>query len=75
MYVEKEIEIFCKNIKCLRVGRRLSQKEMAKKLGIDVKRLSMIERGFIPQDLDVTILFQIHRIFGVLPSDMFLPFS
>ena len=72
MCIENEIFIFCENIKRLRLGHKLSKKEMAKKLGIDIESLTMIENGILPQELDCEVLFQIHRNFGVLPKHLFL---
>jgi transcriptional regulator with XRE-family HTH domain len=45
---EKEIMAFCENVRYLRKKNGLSKKEMAKKLGIGVKSLELIETGSLP---------------------------
>ena len=42
---EKCVQIFCKNIRYLRVSRGLTQKQMAQVIGISVGTLRRIERG------------------------------
>ncbi len=63
--------IFCANVKELRKKNNLSKREMAKRLGIGVKSLTLIENGIIPPRLNCEILFYIRKSFGVKPSDLF----
>ncbi len=72
---KKDLQIFCENIKTIREKTKLSQEEMAKKLGISRYSLSKIERGEIPPKLSCEILFTIHDEFGIAPSEMFCPRS
>ena len=60
---DKEIKIFCENIKYLRKEQGLSKKEMAKKLGISTASLSILESGKLPPRLTVEPLFHIHKNF------------
>lgn len=69
-----ELLIFCENVKRLRKIHKLSKKEMAKKLGIEVKSLSLIESGTLPPRLSCKVLFRICYYFKVKPKDMFIPF-
>ena len=68
---DKEIKIFCENIKYLRKEKGLSKKEMAKKLGISTASLSILESGKLPPRLTVEPLFHIHKNFGISPSEIF----
>ncbi len=64
---------FSENIKCIRKEAGLSQKEMARMLGIGVSTLSKIEKGVLPPRLSCSVLFCIQRHFGIHPKDMFAP--
>lgn len=64
------IEIFLYNIIWLRKHYGLSKKEMAKKLGISVWMLNKIERGELPPNLKIDVLFCIRKEFGVFMSDV-----
>lgn len=68
-----EIVIFGQNLKKIRKAKGLSIKSMAKILGIGERSLSLIEGGFLPPRLDVSILFKIYSEFGVSPSEIFAP--
>ena len=69
--IQQEAQIFCENIKNLREAHHLSEKEMAKILGIGVERLQSIEKGILPPKLTVRILFHIQKHFHIKPQDMF----
>ncbi len=69
--IQKETQIFCENIKNLRETNNLSEKEMAKILGISIERLQSIEKGILPPKLTVRILFRIQEHFHIKPQDMF----
>lgn len=64
------IEIFLHNVIWLRKHYGLSKKEMAKKLGISVWMLNKIERGELPSNLKIDVLFDIYKEFGVFMSDV-----
>lgn len=59
------IEILSKNVKYLRKSRGITQKEMAKILGIGVGSLSKLEKGKLPPRLCVDVLFIMERAFGI----------
>lgn len=71
MNKETEIMLFCENIKSIRKTNKLSNKEMAKKLGIGTKSLTSIENGQLPPRLGCDVLFEIHKKFGIAPKTMF----
>lgn len=73
MDLEKEMAIFCENMRILRAIHHLSQKEMAKKIGIGVKSLSFIEHGNIPPRLSTEIVWQVSKCFDISPSALFKP--
>ncbi len=72
--MNKDIYIlnFCNNVKRLRKQSGLSRKEMAKKLGIGIKSLSMIEGGVLPKRLGAEIIFEIYNNFGINPREIFV---
>ena len=73
MNIKKDIQIFCENVKSIRRSNHLTQKEMAAILGIGVHSLSRLEKGEMPRRMGVKVLFNIHKHFGILPKDLFLP--
>ena len=58
-----EIQILLKEISDLRKNHNLSKKEMSKKLGISIYMINEIERGVLPPQLTVDVLFRIHEHF------------
>ena len=67
----KEIAIFCENIRRLRAMHGLSQKEMAKRLGIGVHSLSLLENGILPKRLGCDVIYLLYQQFGMTPDNMF----
>ena len=65
--------IFCDNVKKIRELHHLSLQEMAEKLHIGVRSLSMIENGILPPRLSVKIIFLLCRNFEIYPSQLFTP--
>ena len=66
-----EIEIFCNNIRLLRRVYRLTQKDMAKVLGISVHSLAKLEQGILPPHISSEVLIYINYCFGITPDRMF----
>ena len=71
--VQKESVILCENIKKLREGEKLSKKDMAKRLGIGVNSLTMIENGIVPNKLTCKIIFNIQDEFNLHPKRYIKP--
>ena len=69
--IDNELSVFCENIKTLRKREGLSKKEMAKKLGIGVKNLTLLESGVVSKRLGAHILINIRKFFHISPHDMF----
>ena len=68
---DREISVFCANVRRLRTENGLSKREMARKLGIGVKSLSYVEQGTLPPRLNCSVLLRIEHSFGVKAADMF----
>lgn len=68
----KELDIFCRNIKKLRKEKGLNKKEMAKLLGIGTTSLTKIEAGEVPPRLGVNILLFAWLNFDIKPHELFL---
>ena len=62
---------FCNNVKKLREINKLSKKEMAKRLHISVRSLSMLEQGIIPPRLSLQVAIEISRAFEMTLCDVF----
>ena len=71
MEPEEALYCFCQNIHGLRVCRGLSQKEMAKRLGISVKSLRRIESGDVSRRTSCKILFAAQDAFGIPAGELF----
>lgn len=71
MYNNSYISVFCMNVKRLRQENKLSRAEMARKLGIGARSLSMVERGILPKRLNFKIVMTICREFGIPPEALF----
>ena len=70
---DKEIQVLCKNIYDLRKYYRLTQKEMAIKLGIGVGSLRMLEHGRIPERMTCDTIFKISIEFKIPVKALFYP--
>ena len=68
---DNEIDIFLKNISCLRKHNKLSKRKMAEILGIGVKSLNKIENGELPPRIGVNVFFKIEKNFGISPKNLF----
>lgn len=65
------MKVFIENVMFIRKHSGISKKGMAKLLGIGVGSLNKIEKGEIPPNLSVEVIFNIHRHFGIHPKDLF----
>ncbi len=66
----EQLLILCDNIRLLRERAGLSQREMAKRLGVSIRSISMLEKGSVPKRLSCEILFKLHLKFGINPTDL-----
>jgi len=66
-----ELSVFCDNVRFLRKAHGLSQKEMAKIMGIGVGGLRIIERGTVPPRLDVFVLICLSDHFHISCDSLF----
>ena len=73
MTKSKNFLYFSYHIQRIRKEQKLTQREMAGRLGIGVRTLSMIERGILPPRLSCEIIFRIQDQFGIHPKDLFKP--
>ncbi|MBQ8497711.1 MAG: helix-turn-helix transcriptional regulator [Clostridia bacterium] len=71
MKTDKDVQIFCENIRKIRLEYGLSKKEMAKILEIGIKSLNSLENGKIPPRLNCLIFYKIQENFGIRPGDLF----
>ena len=69
---DTQIAIFCQNVKMLREKNDLSEKEMAKILGIGVISLEKFEQGIIPHRTGVKLIFSLSQHFKIEPYKLFM---
>ena len=65
MYLNKEFQNICHNIRWLRAHHGLSRSAMARKLHITVKSLDLLEAGVIPQRIRIDFLFFAQQAFNI----------
>ena len=70
---QKEIEVFCQNVKTLRERYDLNEKEMAKILEIGAANLTKIEQGIMPHRVSVSIVIKLSQHFSIEPRRLFTP--
>jgi len=75
MTTNEELQIFCQNIKLLRQKNHLSQRKMARAMGICVQTLRTIESGTFPPRVSYQMLFYTSRFFHIPLDDLFSPIS
>ena len=69
-YLDPEIRNLLYNIKYLRKANHLSQKEMAKLLGVGAGTISKIEKMQLPKNLGARIIIDLAAIFHVSVDDL-----
>ena len=62
---EQQIKILCRNVRYLRLKYGLSQRSMARLLGIGVTSLRMLEGGQLPPRLPARVLRRYAQIFQI----------
>ncbi len=68
---QKDILNWIHFVQKLRKEKHLSQKKMARILGVGVGTVRKIEKGIFPERISCTVLMNIYREFGIKPSDQF----
>ena len=67
----KDLLIFCHNIRALRRVHKLTQKEMAKICGISISTLRKLEHNILPVKISIRTVFNLSIYFNLLPSQLF----
>ncbi len=65
-----QLLILCDNIRLLRERAGLTQKEMAKRLGVSIRSISMLEKGSVPKRLSCEVIFRLALEFEASPTDL-----
>lgn len=71
----EELRRFMRNVAFLRMEHGLSKREMAKRLGVSVRTLNELEQGLVPARLSASVIYNIHRQFGIRPACQFADLS
>lgn len=69
---KQQLENFTYNIAWLRKQHNLSKKEMCKILDISIYNLNKLEKGILPKQLSVNVVFAVWKHFKVLPENQFI---
>ncbi len=62
---------FLNNIAWLRKSSKMTKKEMAEIMNISVENLDKIERGELPEQVSVKVIFKISEVFEIHPEYLF----
>ena len=71
MYTDAELALLCRKIRSLRIQNKLSQQEMAKRLGVSVASLRKIEHHHFPNGVRCSVFRNLNREFNIKFADMF----
>lgn len=74
MRSNNDAQIFCKNVRYLRIKNGLTQKRMAQIMGIGVSCLRLLESGSIPPRMSCEILYQLYDTF-LISTDLLLSYD
>lgn len=66
---------FCENIRIWRQVNALSLEKMAHHLGISEDMLSKLERGIVPEELEVDTLIRAGGLLKIAVDKLFFPFQ
>lgn len=65
--------MFCRNVHVLREKHRLSEQDMAHIMGISVEGLKALEKGRIPEEFQMDMVFHLAEHFQLVPRDLLMP--
>ena len=68
--MSREKENFLQNVAWLRRHYGISKKRMAKLLHISLGSIDRMEKGDLPEEIDVSVLFYIQDYFGIPPQEL-----
>lgn len=72
---QEYIQNLCSNIRILRQRERLTLSDMAARLGIPEKDVALLEKGSLPEGLEVEALIRLEKEFNISLKEIFLPFN
>ena len=67
------VQVFCENVRNLRMTHHLSRTAMAKRSGVSLTTLDSLESGVLTKGMTVTILVCISQSFGIPIPQLFQP--
>ena len=70
---EKQLKIFCDNVKYLRKSNGISAREMCRILKISTRSLNRLESGEIPPKMSVSVILRVADYFGQRPCRLLFP--
>lgn len=71
MSAQEYTKIFCKNIHWRQNEAGLSNLELSERSGVALEMLEALERGEIPEEMMVDDAFDLARVFGCKPHELF----
>lgn len=73
MIAEKEIAIFCSNVRHLRQSHALTVQEMADICDIEPEDLKKLEQGTLTENITVDVAIRLFHYFKISPEQLFIP--
>lgn len=67
------LQVFCDNVRNLRMTHHLSRTAMAKRCGVSLTTLDSLESGVLPKGMTVKVFFCISQSFGIPIPQLFQP--
>lgn len=71
MDIQEYTKIFCHNVYWRRKEAGLSNLELSERSGVALEMLEALERGEIPEEMMVEDAFDLARVFGCKPHELF----
>lgn len=64
-------KIFCENMKLFREKNNMTAWEMSEVSGLAYRDIERMEKGLMPDEIDLNCVFYLARYFGISPTEFF----
>ena len=71
MSIQKDTEIFCRNVYWRLEEAGITVKELSKRSGVPMEMLEALEQGAIPEEMMVDDAFNLAKVFGCKVYELF----
>ncbi|MBC8537123.1 helix-turn-helix domain-containing protein [Feifania hominis] len=73
MDINRERQVFCENVRRLRLERGYTVEQMAHVMRVSAEWVRRLERDDLPDEMDVSVAFYLAAEFGISEADLFRP--